>query len=123
MELTKRQEAYCEAVERNLKGLEGVSTGDCPGCEQCAENADMTPEEHEEAWGSMDGAEASFSWRSCGICGCHLGGDRHVWHFIIPKDGSCVGQPIYHEDDACTDCVMFLANGDVPEDEYLDWID
>ncbi len=115
MELSKRQTAYCDAVERWTEGMEAVSSGDCPGCEECAEAHDMTPEEHAEAWGSMDGVEASFSHSSCGVCGCHLGGDRHVWHWLDKNN------EIRHEDDMCTDCVMYFANGDVPEDEYLDW--
>jgi len=127
MELTKRQQAYCDRVEANLNGCEAVSTGGCPGCPDCMEQDGYEDAEaHEADWGSCDlgGDEGGFSWHSCGICGCPLGGDRHRWHFIIPdENGSCVGQPIYHENDACTDCVLFLANGDVPEDEYLDWID
>ena len=118
-ELTKRQTEYVERVERSLEGLEGVSAGGvCPTCPTCMERDGYDDEElHEEAWscGEVYG-EPSFSRYPCGICGCHLGGDRSAWHFIL--DGE-----IHHEDDACTDCVFFLANGDVPEDEYLDWLD
>ena len=125
MELTERQQAYCDAVEANLKGCEAVSSGTCPTCPECMERDGFEDEEaHEDAWSSGDLTdEPSFSWSSCGICGCNLGGDRHTWHFVIPKDGSCKGRPIYHETDACTDCVMYLANGEVPDDAYLDWID
>ena len=117
MELTARQQAYCDRVGASLEGLEAVSTGICPGCYKCADNFCMEQEEFEEAWASGDICEeASFSNYPCGICGCNLGGDRSAWHFIL--DGE-----IHHEDDACTDCVLFLANGDVPDDEYLDWLD
>jgi hypothetical protein len=54
--------------------------------------------------------EGSFSWSSCGICGSSLGGDRYPWHWI-DENGEIV-----HESDACVDCVVFLANGDEPED-------
>ena len=61
--------------------------------------------------------EGSFSHGSCGICNSHLGGTRFDWHAIVPDEGgSVVGGEILHFDDACTDCVMYLANGDEPED-------
>ena len=90
---------YTDAVEAGLKGLMAVSSGVCPGCDEC-------PEEGVED-------EASFSSRSCGICNSHLGGDRYVWHALY-EDEAC-GDDILQFDDACTDCVMFIANGDEPE--------
>ena len=83
---------YARQVEHALAGLEAVSTGLCLGCSECAD------------------AEAHFSWRPCGICDSRLGGDREVWHAIV--DGE-----IQHYDDACVDCVMFLANGVEPDEE------
>jgi len=117
-ELTELQKEWLERVERELEGLEAVSTGACPTCPQCMdEDGYEDPDEHEEAVSCGDVYdEPGFSWRPCGICGCHLGGDRHRWHWL-DEDGDIV-----HEDDACSDCVYFLANGDVPEDEYLDWL-
>jgi hypothetical protein len=50
-------------------------------------------------------------WRGCGICNSHLAGDFEVWHGIDPTSGE-----ICHFDDACVDCVVYLANGDEPED-------
>ena len=77
--------------------------------------ARMAREEAMESGEAYD--EGSFSWSGCGICGCHLGGDRYVWHWR-DKNGE-----IMHESDGCADCLMFWANGDPPEDEHLDWID
>lgn len=88
----KIMSAYTDAVKRNLKGLEAVSVGNCPGCDAC-NGADEEP---------------SFSWASCGICNSHLGGNRESWHAIL--DGKIV-----HWDDACVDCVLYIANGDEPE--------
>lgn len=51
--------------------------------------------------------EAYFSRSECDICGSKLGGDREVWHYVA--DGA-----VQHGDGACVDCVMYLANGDVP---------
>jgi hypothetical protein len=85
---------YTKAVERNLEGLEAVSVGPCPGCEECADN----PE-----------GESGFSWSSCGVCGSTLGGDRFPWHFIFEGE-------IQHADDCCVDCYIYIANGEEPED-------
>lgn len=146
---------YTEQVESGLKGLTAVSTGVCPGCDECRTNHDdYTPQDggppwdegpedsfwlraedepnkpriwyateeqaeavakvlFEEAWSS--GAvysEPSFSWSSCGICNSHLGGDREVWHALDDLTGT-----LYHFDDACVDCVVYLANGDEPEEQ------
>jgi hypothetical protein len=66
-------------------------------------------EEHHKAWETcrLDD-EGSFSWSDCGICGSPLGGTKYLWHAIV--DGEIV-----HFIDACTDCVVYLANGDEPE--------
>ena len=86
------QDRYANAVAANLKGLEFVSVGICDSCEECKDRSD----------------EASFSWRSCGVCGSKLAGDRFVWHAQL--DGNLV-----HFDDACVDCVQYIANGEEPE--------
>ena len=141
---------YTDSVESGLEGLAAVSTGTCPGCDECRETAEYVPVEiddywvcaaepgkcgfhvdepeseeaceaackrlFDEAWssGRVD-SEPSFSHGSCGICGSHLGGDREVWHAIIPdENGSVIGREILHSDDACIDCVVYLANGDEP---------
>lgn len=92
--------AYTEAVERNIWDLKFVSTG---GTEEC-------PECIEAGYTERHGDEGSFYWTPCGICGSPLGGDRYIWHWI-DEDGAMM-----HEDSACTDCVLYLANGDEPED-------
>lgn len=104
---------YTDAVERTLAELKYPSIGACPGCEQCRDlfAPDMTMEEFEEAWHSGDiFEEGSFSWSGCGICGSRLGGDMHVWHWVDDDN------EIIHEDDACIDCVMYMCNGDEPDE-------
>lgn len=120
MSLTEKQQAYCDRVEANLKGLCAVSTGACPGCDECADafGFDST-DEFTEAYesGSFE-PESSFCWSGCEICGSSLGGEMEHWHAIEgdkPKGGE-----ILHFTNACRDCLMFLANGEVPDDEYLD---
>jgi len=46
--MTNKQ--YVKAVESNLKGLEAVSTGVCPGCETCATEHGFTIDEFTEAY-------------------------------------------------------------------------
>ena len=88
---------YTDAVETNLTGLKAVSFGPCYG-QDCCEDYD----EH-------IGNEASFSWSSCGICGTSLGGNRYVWHWIDEDN------ELMHEDNGCTDCLVYISNGDEPE--------
>ena len=109
---------YIETVESNLDGLEAISVGVCPGCEECQDRFGFdTLEDLNVAWENGDACdEGSFSSSGCGVCGSSLGGDNYTWHAIIPdKEGSVIGQEILHFDDCCTDCAQFLANGDVPE--------
>lgn len=53
--------------------------------------------------------EGSFSWSGCGICGSNLGGTVYDWHAVNDDD------ELLHFNDACTDCVLYLANGDEPD--------
>ena len=105
--------AYTESVKFHTKGLEAISTGPCPGCEECRKNYGFdTLEALKEAWESGElEAEPHFSWSACDICGSHLGGDREEWHAIDKKTGALI-----HGDNACVNCVVFLANGDEPEE-------
>jgi|TARA_R100001530_G_scaffold133839_1_gene107795 hypothetical protein len=62
--------------------------------------------------------EGSFSWQGCDSCGSHLGGDRYeataIHHEAFGPDAK---QPDnLHEISICTDCILFHANGDEPEE-------
>jgi hypothetical protein len=105
--------SFVERVEANLKGLTAVSTGPCPGCDECREHFgfDMLADMDAAIEDGSICAEPSFSSSGCGICDSALGGDLEVWHGV-DSNGA-----ILHFDDACVDCVVFLANGDVPEGE------
>jgi hypothetical protein len=48
--------------------------------------------------------EGSFSWRPCELCGSTLGGDRFIAH---------TGRGDHLE--ICADCLVYLANGEVPQ--------
>lgn len=92
---------YTDAVARGLTDLRAASVGCCPGCPEC--------EEHHRYEGELID-EGSFSASRCGICGTSMGGQRFAWHWIDDHRNEIV-----HEDDACTDCVMYLANGEEPD--------
>ena len=95
---------FLDAVEHYCEGIH-VSSGPCPGCEDCGlgDVEDMEDPRYDDAF------YPSFSWRQCESCGSTFGGDRHPAHYI-DSDGE-----ICHMD-VCTDCYLFHANGDVPEE-------
>lgn len=138
--MTKKQQRFVDAIERNTEGMTAVSTGICPGCEQCrdeygrpvrcecqdnpendgepdpdCEQCDgtgqrpPTMEEFEEQWSTQEAyCEPFFSWSGCDLCDSRLGGNFEVWHAVDANN------EIFHGEHACTDCVMYLANGDLP---------
>ena len=95
--------AFTEAVESELEGVEAVSVGACPRCQECGlEDVDtMDCPEYESA------GEPSFSWSQCEGCGSTFGGDRY------PAHGFVEGSLIHFE--VCIDCLMYIANGEEPE--------
>ncbi len=89
---------YIARVQETLDRCRAASVGTCEGCLECAA----------ELGGDLND-EGCFSWSACGICGCTLGGDRYIWHWLDEDN------ELMHERDACTDCVFYMANGDLPE--------
>lgn len=110
-----RMSDYFLAVEDGLEGLRAVSTGHSTECGDCAEgcgydaSSEESMEEFARAVENGYAEESHFSWSGCQICGMHKGGDMHPWH-AIDADGE-----VMHFSRACVDCVMFLANGEEPE--------
>ena len=102
----KQYEDYKAAAEHNLRGLEFVSTGACPGCEECGLGEEPSEEEIELA------GEPHFSWSSCECCGSTLGGDREPAHGR-DKDGAIVHFAI------CQDCLYFLNYGQLDDASML----
>jgi len=115
--MTTKQREFVESIERNTKGLSAVSTGICPGCEQCRteygvriDGREPTMAEFEEQWSTQEAlCEPYFSWARCELCGSPLGGNREPWHAIDDATGK-----IIHGDHCCVDCTLYLANGDLP---------
>ena len=101
-QITEQGREFLAAVEYNLKGIEGFSVGACKGCDGCELGDDPTDDEYEAA-----NEGSSFSRASCDSCGSSLGGSRDPAHFI--HEGEIVHCGV------CVDCLLFHANGDVPE--------
>lgn len=100
---TQELKEYKTRVEHFLKGLTHVSTGACPGCPECGleDEPDMDCEAYELA------GESHFSHTACECCNSPLGGDRHSAHAVDPDTDE-----ILHLD-ICTDCVFYIAYGEV----------
>jgi hypothetical protein len=105
---------YLRAYEHYTDGLD-VSPGSCPGCADCGVSTLWSPSRgyHATDEDYQLAEEPSFSWQACEACGSSLGGDRHPAHGVDEDD------QIVHLD-ICTDCLMFSANGDLPE-EWDGW--
>lgn len=103
-----RQEytAYVAAFESGCKGLSAMSSGACPGCDDCGLALDCSEHDRELA------GEGSFSWARCEICRRAEGGTREPIHAIL--DGKLVHLS------ACVDCVYFLEYGKLDDSTMLD---
>ena len=105
---SQKESAYAAAVRENTAHLTAVSTGGLlPDCDTC--DIECTGREGCEPGGVCYCDEPWFSWSPCDVCGSTLGGDREVGHGI-DKNGD------FMHLHACTDCVIYLANGDEPEE-------
>lgn len=102
---------YLRAFEDRTEGMHALSAGVCDACPECMDRFGIkSPAEFVDGvrnWTVYD--EGGFSWHDCDLCGSTLGGDRYVYHWVASGR-------LEHGDDACSDCVMMLANGEEPED-------
>lgn len=103
----KQYEQYKESVKRGLDGLQFVSTGACPGCEDCDLPADCSDHDRELA------EEPSFSWSACDCCGSTLGGNRH------PAHGRDKNGDLMHLE-VCQDCLYYINYGRLDDQTMLD---
>ena len=100
--------AFTEAVEAELDGIVHTSPGASPGCAECLPT--YNAEEPGDDWHDLAN-EGGFSWSRCDGCGSSFGGDRYPAHGFLASDE----RGVFHLD-ICVDCVMYLANGDEPEE-------
>ena len=92
-----------QAFEQQTAGLDYLSAGACPGCADCGLEVDHTDDEYDMA------NEGHFSRSWCDTCGSRFGGDRYPAHANLAETGELVHL------DVCTDCLMYMANGEEPE--------
>ena len=100
--------AFIKAFEHGTQGIEYLGIGTIAGCYTCQTIYGMDEDELQAAIDNYDVFdEGGFSWQDCDVCGSRLGGDRYVMHGYYKDD-------LIHLD-VCTDCIMYHANGDLPE--------
>ena len=131
---TKKQLAYMETVERNTPKGTNLSCGWLDAehgitydaycdwakdlIDDLEEGTDIGEFQTYKQWVQMkrdenpDRDNLGFSWDTCDLC-CGLAGDRYAVTAISP------GAEDYTPMEACGDCIQYIANGDVPEDENL----
>lgn len=98
--------AFREAVEQQLEGIDHLSPGVVEDCSECNIPEGLSDEERQMY------EEPSFSRSPCDGCGSTFGGDRHPVHGFATWSGK---QHLIHLD-VCVDCIMFIANGEEPEE-------
>jgi hypothetical protein len=140
----EKYEKYKAAVDHNLKGLEHISTGACPGCAECGLEKRDCPdcEGTGQQWNDKTSCESTdcpnchgegkidcsehdrelseqpgFSWSSCEACGSNLGGDRHPAHGFIRRDE---GRDLLVHISVCSDCLYFLNYGQLDDASMME---
>lgn len=103
----KSMTPFEKAVERELDGLNFVSVGLCADCCTCLNDHNCASDDVRTGTACDEG---SFSWRPCEGCGSSLGGQRYAAHGLMPG----LDNELCHFE-VCTDCLFYIANGDVPK--------
>lgn len=98
---------FAERFTRHWQGLHVAAGASC-GCKDCGLEDLERPDDDYARY--ENAGEPNFSWSKCPSCG-GLAGDRYPAHYWN-DDGTITGHV-----DVCQDCLMFMANGDVPEEE------
>ena len=116
-ELGKRNEEFLRDMDifhRDMDGSPSTGFWECP---ECGADWDGCAEECEECGCDRECAEEpSFSWNGCDCCGSMLGGDLHpVIGWLKGAQAGGYTEKYQWDGRACTDCVLFFANGDLPE--------
>jgi hypothetical protein len=85
------------------KYLKYVSTGACPGCQECCDSHGYEDIEqfNQDVENGEISDEGSFSWSPCDECSTSLGGDSFVAHGIDDNED------LAHFT-VCIDCLMEL---------------
>lgn len=140
---------YTKTVERNLNGLEALSSGVCPACDECRSNygdyrvSEIYSEDSEghiwwtfkasedESYGSEEEAEEAS--KEAFDEDCRNGAIENEAGFSRSPCDACGSSiagnrevyhywhngKLHHDFGLCVDCVQYLANGTEPEDHPL----
>ena len=95
------------------EGLHYLSVGLCCECGECRSTTGLSRKQLKQ--GAESGSvsdEGGFSRSSCDTCGSCLGGQRYAGHAYITLDD---GRDVLTHLDVCTDCLQYIANGELPE--------
>jgi len=103
---------YTQAFTHGIEGLDALSTGLCPGCEECASTFGYNSPEAFNAAYEIQAVhdEGSFSWQGCDLCGSTLGGTKYIGHYLDSNGDLC------HLDYICVDCLGYMEYEEEPED-------
>ena len=92
-------ELYIHNFKKGSEGLEALSSGHCPGCEECGDDEEVEPQH--------------FSHWPCDICSRRLGGDRYPSHYIDDDN------EINHIS-ICANCVYYMEYGQLDDMTMMD---
>ena len=118
-------ECHLDTVPCEACGGKGTERGEPYPADDCAacDGAGYVEGSNDDEEARQLAEEPSFSSAQCDGCGSTLAGDRHPAHATarryLPQERYYGLRPsgpeyILHLD-ICTDCVLYLANGDEPE--------
>lgn len=101
---------FVQAFERHTKGLEAISSGLCASCSDCQSTFDASEKKLAKLIDEGLSNEGGFSRSGCDTCCSSLGQLLYAGHALIEIDGKKVLTHL----DLCEDCILFIANGDIP---------
>ncbi len=105
-------EKFEAAVADYCDGLH-IATGPAAICPQCVSAYGIDDTGDIDAMQEQMLDEGNFSSAQCDSCGSNLAGDRYDAHGW-PVDEKPTDETLYHLT-ICVDCLMFHANGELPE--------
>jgi hypothetical protein len=107
-----RGRRYVEAFERHTKGMFALSIGLCSACSDCQSAFDVGELTLRKMIDEGLSDEGGISRAGCDCCGSGLQQNLYAGHCWITLDD---GKEVLTHLELCSDCMLFIANGDFPE--------
>jgi hypothetical protein len=92
--------------------MEALSSGLCSACSDCQDNYGVDELELKDMMDQGLSDEGGISRQGCDCCGNGLQQNLYAGHCWITLDD---GKEVLTHLELCSDCMMFIANGDLPE--------